>query len=154
MEPPAPRSPVVRPSPAAVPAQQAYGAQPGAAPPPTDTVSPTSVRREELGRTSLQAIGTRYPGLAASSSVLIRTGALMFWTCLVLGVLVYLAAIVAAMRFDFGLMLGVLAGLVFGGPLVLLGRVLQLSMAVSGELLLVTMDIEDSIRRIASARDE
>ena len=154
MQPPAPRSPGARPGPPAVPAQQTYATQPSAAPPPTDTVSPTSVRREELGRTSLQAIGTRYPGLAASSSLLIRSGALMFWTCLVLGVLLYVSAIVRTVVLGQGVLLGLLEGLVLGGLVVLMGRMLQLLMAVVGELVLVVVDVEDSIRRIASAQDE
>jgi hypothetical protein len=78
----------------------------------------------------------------------------MFWTCLVLGVLLYVSAIVRTVVLGQGVLLGLLEGLVLGGLVVLMGRMLQLLMAVVGELVLVVVDVEDSIRRIASAQDE
>jgi hypothetical protein len=126
---------------------------PEAAPQPEDTVVPDGVRREELGRTSLPATGTRYPSLKSSATLLVRTGAMMFWTCLVLAVVVAAAVLVYLQTLGWSLgvraTIGLIAAVALGAPVALLGRILQLTMAVVGELLIVTMDMEDSVRRIA-----
>lgn len=130
-------------------------AEPGpeAAPRPEDTAVPDGVRREEMGRTSLPATGTRYPSLKSSATLLVRTGAMMFWTCFVLAVVVAAAVLVYVDSRGWSLgataTLGLVAAVSVAAPVALLGRILQLTMAVVGELLIVTMDMEDSVRRIA-----
>lgn len=128
---------------------------PDSAPQPEDTVVPEGIRREELGRTSLPATGTRYPSLKASATLLVRVGAMMFWTCLVLAVVVAAAVLVYVDSLGWSLAvtatIGLVAAAALGAPIALLGRILQLTMAVVGELLVVTMDVEDSVRRIADA---
>ena len=123
------------------------------APQPEDTVVPDGVRREEMGRTSLPATGTRYPSLKSSATLLVRTGAMMFWTCFVLAVVVAAAVLVYVDSRGWSLgataTLGLVAAVSVAAPVALLGRILQLTMAVVGELLIVTMDMEDSVRRIA-----
>lgn len=126
---------------------------PDAAPHPTDAFTPGAVRREELGRTSIQSSGTRYPALAASAALLIRSGALMFWTCLILAAAAFVLTWLLVVSLGFTNLLAGLAAVCVAAPVAITGRVLQLWSAVSGELLVVTMDVEESLRRIAASKN-
>ncbi|MBD3173590.1 MAG: hypothetical protein GF320_00300 [Armatimonadia bacterium] len=129
--------------------------QPPGRPQPEDTEVPDGVRREEMGRTSIQSTGTRYPSLTASSKLLVQTGAMMFWACAVLAGILLFAVMVYFLNQDWHfavrLLVGLVAGVALAFPIALVGRVLQLSLSVIGEMLVVTMDMEDSVRRIADS---
>lgn len=128
---------------------------PPARPQPEDTEVPDGVRREEMGRTSIQSTGTRYPSLTASSKLLVQTGAMMFWACAVLAGILLFAVMVYFLNQDWHfavrLVGGLVAGVALAFPIALVGRILQLSLSVMGEMLVVTMDVEDSVRRIADS---
>jgi hypothetical protein len=77
----------------------------------------------------------------------------MFWTCLILAAAAFVLTWLLVVSLGFTNLLAGLAAVCVAAPVAITGRVLQLWSAVSGELLVVTMDVEESLRRIAASKN-